>query len=205
MKDIKILVFDCDGVMFDTKEANKAYYNTLLIHFNLPIMTSDEVEYAHMHSVDDSIAFLFHNKIDLDRVHQYRKQMDYFPFLSKMEIEPHLKKLIKKARPRYKTSVASNRTDTMDAVIKEHGLTIYFDLIVCAQDVDRPKPHPDMLFKTMEHFNVLSNQLIYVGDSKLDEMAAKASNIPLIAYKNKDLQADYHIESLREIESILGL
>jgi phosphoglycolate phosphatase-like HAD superfamily hydrolase len=44
-----------------------------------------------------------------------------------------------------------------------------------------------------------------VGDSKLDQIAAKLADIPFVAYKNRALAADYHIESLQEIEKILSL
>ena len=29
MKNIKVVAFDCDGVMFDTMKANMAYYNQI--------------------------------------------------------------------------------------------------------------------------------------------------------------------------------
>jgi phosphoglycolate phosphatase-like HAD superfamily hydrolase len=41
--------------------------------------------------------------------------------------------------------------------------------------VENPKPSPDQLIKILEHFNIEPYQLIYIGDSKLDEIAAKAA------------------------------
>ena len=66
-------------------------------------------------------------------------------------------------------------------------------------------PHPDALIRILEHFNAAPNQVLYVGDSKVDEEAARAANIPLVAYKIESLSAAYHIRSLKEIEDILGL
>jgi FMN phosphatase YigB (HAD superfamily) len=42
-----------------------------------------------------------------------------------------------------------------------------------------------------------------VGDSVLDEMAARAAGISLVAFNNKDLSADYHITNLKELEEML--
>ncbi|HEX9949261.1 MAG TPA: HAD hydrolase-like protein, partial [Thermodesulfobacteriota bacterium] len=42
---IKVIIFDCDGVLFDSKEANIAFYNQILSQFNLPPLTIAEVEY----------------------------------------------------------------------------------------------------------------------------------------------------------------
>ena len=203
MKNIKVVIFDCDGVMFDTVKANTAYYNNVLRHFGKPDMTSKQFAYSHMHTADDAMAYLFDDEKMLETAQTYRKSMSYLPFLKYMEIEPHLKPLLKRLRPKYKTAVATNRTDTMKRVLVEHKLKDYFDLVVSALDVKHPKPHPEQLVKIMKHFNIAPYNAIYIGDSKLDEMAAKAAEITLIAYKNRSISADFYINSLKEIEDIL--
>jgi HAD superfamily hydrolase (TIGR01549 family) len=203
MKNIKIVAFDCDGVMFDTKESNTAYYNQILNHFGRPIMTAEQFAYCHSHTADQAIAKLFDDEESFRAAQSYRKRMSYIPFLKYMEMEPNLKPLIQKLRPRYKTAVATNRSDTMDRVISEHGLEGCFDLVVCATDVENPKPHPDPLIKIIEHFGVVPADSMYVGDSELDEIAARAARMPFVAYKNRSLTADYHIQNLMEIAEIL--
>lgn len=203
MKEIKVIAFDCDGVMFDTTRANKAYYNQILGHFGLPAMTPEQFAYSHMHTVDQSIANLFKDQERIAAAQAYRKQMSYLPFLRYMEIEPYLKPLLTKLKPKYKTAIATNRTDTMDRVITEHGLEGYFDLIVSASDVEHPKPHPDPLIKILRYFKIEPSHLIYIGDSELDEMAAQAARATFIAYKNESLAAEFHINSLKDLEEIL--
>jgi len=205
MKNIKIVAFDCDGVMFDTKESNTAYYNQILGHFGRPAMTTEQFAYCHSHTADQAIAKLFDDEESFRAAQSYRKSMSYLPFLKYMEIEPYLKPLIETLRPRYKTAIATNRSDTMDRVISEHGLEGYFDLVVCSNDVDHPKPHPDQLIKILEHFGIEPCDSLYVGDSDLDEIAAKAAGVPFVAYKNRSLSADFHIQSLKQIAEILGV
>ena len=205
MKHIKIVAFDCDGVMFDTTESNTAYYNQILEHFGRPALTAEQFAYCHSHTADQAIAKLFDGEESFQAAQSYRKSMSYLPFLKYMEIEPYLKPLIETLRPRYKTAVATNRSDTMDHVISEHGLEGYFDLVVCASDVDHPKPHPDQLIKILEHFGIEPRDSLYVGDSELDEIAAKAAGVAFVAYKNRSLSADFHIQSLKQIAEILGI
>jgi len=204
MLDIKVVAFDCDGVLFNTTKANKAYYNEVLLHFDRAAMTPEQFDFAHMHTVDETFAFLFDDdeKI-LKAAHEYRKCMDYGKFIRYMEIEPYLKPLLIKIRPQYKTAIATNRTDTMNRVLSEHALKDYFDLVVSVLDVKRPKPHPDPLIKILDYFKVGPRHAIYVGDSPLDEMAANAAGVPFVAYNNASLSADFHIHSLRELEDIL--
>jgi HAD superfamily hydrolase (TIGR01549 family) len=205
MKYIKIVAFDCDGVMFDTTESNTAYYNQILAHFNRPTLTAEQFAYCHSHTADQAIANLFPDEEGFRAAQAYRKQMSYLPFLKYMEMEPYLKPLIQKLRPRYKTAIATNRSDTMDRVISEHGLEGYFDLVVCSHDVDHPKPHPDQLVKIIEHFGLEPYNSLYVGDSELDEIAAKAAGVHFVAYKNRTLSADFHIQSLKQVAEILGI
>ncbi|MBW2248105.1 MAG: HAD family hydrolase [Deltaproteobacteria bacterium] len=205
MKHIKIVAFDCDGVMFDTTESNTAYYNQILDHFGRPALTAEQFAYCHSHTADRAIANLFPDEEGFRAAQAYRSQMSYIPFLKYMEMEPYLKPLIQRLRPRYKTAIATNRSDTMDRVISEHGLDGYFDLVVCAGDVDHPKPHPDQLIKILKHFGIEPCDSLYVGDSDLDEIAAKAARVPFVAYKNRSLSADFHIQSLKQIAEILGI
>ena len=203
MKNIKVVAFDCDGVMFDTVKANKAYYNHVLNHFGRPDMTQEQFAYSYMHTADQAMANLFSDEESLEAAQDYRKRMSYVPFLKHMEIEPYLKPLLERLRPKYRTAVATNRTDTMKRVLIEHKLEGYFDIVVTACDVERPKPYPDQLLRILEHFQIESQQAIYVGDSELDAIAAKSAGIPIIAYNNRSLSADFHIKSLKEIEDIL--
>jgi phosphoglycolate phosphatase len=205
MKNIKVVAFDCDGVMFDTTNANMAYYNEILKHLGRPALTSEQFAYCHSHTADQSIAHLFNDDHSFKKAQRYRKNMSYIPFLKYMVLEPYLKPLLEMLRPMYKTAIATNRSDTMDQVLRKHQLEGYFDLVVSSMDVDRPKPYPDPLIKILEHFEINADNALYVGDSELDQMAAKAAGVPFVAYQNRSLAADFHIGSLKEITRILDM
>jgi phosphoglycolate phosphatase len=204
MKRILAVIFDCDGVMFDTRASNAAYYNAVLAHFDRPVLTGDQFDFVHMHTVDESLAHLFPDAAMLADAQAFRRRLSYIPFLDRMEIEPHLRPLLDWLRPAYRTAVATNRTDTMDRVLQVHGLTAAFDVVVCASDVPRPKPFPDSLLRVCECLSIEPADGIYVGDSSLDEMAARAAGMPFVAYADPSLDADFHIDSLDRIREILG-
>jgi HAD superfamily hydrolase (TIGR01509 family) len=204
-RPFRVVAFDCDGVMFDSREANRAYYNQVLAHFHLPAMTREQLAYAHMHTVDESLAHLIEDPAIRDAAHVYRRQIGYQPFLKFMQMEPGLVPLLNRLRPHFKTAVATNRTDTMARVLKDNHIDHLFDLVVCALDVRFPKPHPEALNKVTAHFAVEPGQVLYVGDSQVDETAAKAAGISFVAYRNPALTADYHVRQLAEIPGLLGL
>ena len=203
IQSYKVIVFDCDGVMFDTAAANRAYYNTLLDRLGLPAMTDEQFSYAHAHTVDEVVAYLCGRADLVERAHELRKSMRYLPFVKEMTMEPHLIPLLKKLRRSYRTAIATNRTDTMERVLSEHGLEPYFDYVVCAGDVTHPKPHPEGLIKIADHFGIQVSQLFYIGDTAVDETAARNAGAVFAAYRNHSLRAAYHVESLAELDSIL--
>ena len=195
---LKVIAFDCDGVMFDTQKANREYYNRLLSHFGRPSLTAGQFDYIQVNTVEQSVARLF-SASELKAVNQYRKEMSYLQFIKYMEIEPDLKTLLKELRPEFKTAVATNRTDTMDKVLDEFGLTDLFDLVVTALDVPNPKPAPDCLESIFKTFQVAPSEMMYIGDSLLDQQAARAAGTQFVAYGNPELKADRHIRSFREL------
>ena len=200
---LRVIAFDCDGVLFDSTNANRAYYDHLLQHFGKSPMSASQFAYAHMHTVDESLCHLFGTGPLLEKVDRYRRQMSYLPFIKHMQMEPYLEPLLTRLRVKYDTAIATNRTDTMERVLHEHGLSHLFDLVVTARDVKHPKPQPDQLLKILAHFKLTPQQALYVGDSELDALAAQSAGIPLVAYKKSRLPADLHIQHFRELEELL--
>lgn len=203
MKETRIVIFDCDGVMFDTAGINKAYYNRVLAHMGRPEMTEEMFAYVHAHTGDESISYLFDDEESFNAAQAFRKTLNYMEFIPSMEIEPHLKPLIRELRPRFKTAIVTNRTDTMPAILSEFELKEYFDMVVTAWDVERPKPSPEGLLKVLNHFRLSPCEALYVGDTPVDEAAASAAGVLFIAYANPSLKADHHIQHLGEIRKIL--
>jgi len=203
MVDFIVVAFDCDGVLFDTEQANRIYYSNILQHFGRPAVTDEQFAFVHMHTIFESLAYLFPDEKTLAAVHVFRKTMDYQQYLGYLTVEPHLVSLLEKLKPQFKTAIATNRTDTMNRLLAKFDLNGYFDLVVTASDVERPKPHPDALLKISDYFNIRPDQVIYIGDSRLDELAARAAGMPLVAYRNPELSAEYYVNGLNEIEGLL--
>lgn len=205
LDSIAVVTFDCDGVMFDSSAANRAYYDHLLAYFGMPTMTAAQFAYTHMHTVDESLVFLIQDPATLAQAHQYRRHMSYLPFIEHMVPEPNLNGLLDKLRPGFKTAIATNRTDTMDRVLDVHHLENQFDLVVTALDVRHPKPHPEQLMVILKRFGIAPEQMLFIGDSSLDSQAAHAAQVPFVAFANRDLPAQVHIDSLQQIETLLQL
>ena len=206
MDRIKAVVFDCDGVMFDTAEVNRLYYNQLLAHFNKPALTDEQFVKVHMFSVKGAVEYLFPEKNDLEDVYDYMKGLKYKDFIRHMVMEPGLKVLLDALKTRgYIRAVATNRTNTMDAVLKAFDLEKSFESVVTAADVENAKPSPDQLLKIMDQFKLSAKELLFIGDSEFDEMAASGAGTAFISFKNPSLTADYHFDAMAQVGALLNL
>ena len=204
MKRISTVIFDCDGVMFDSRQANANYYNQILATFGLPSMAGDEAEFVHSHTADESIQHIFRGTSFVELAKDYRMQIDYFPFIKDMIMEPGLKELLKMLKPQYGLAVATNRSDTIGKVLESNGLTKYFDIVVSSLDVQRPKPHPEAIHKILDFFQISPEQCLYVGDSLVDWQTARASGVTLVAYQNDALETPWKVKKLSEIRDVLN-
>lgn len=200
----KVVAFDCDGVLFDTEAANRAYYNAILTAMGKPDMTDDQFAYVQMHTVEQSLIFLCGPE-GVPQAHAHRKKLSYFPFIEHMKKAPGLDALLDGIDGSMHTAIATNRSNTMNRVLEEHGLAGRFELVVTALDVMRPKPAPEQLLKVLDFFDAGPDEMIYVGDSELDEMAARAAEVPFIAYNNPALSADFHVTGMKDVGRILGV
>lgn len=203
MTALKLVIFDCDGVMFDSKNANRVYYNHMLEKFGHPPMDAAELDYVHMHHVMDSVRHIFRNyPDDLEAADAFRKGLDYTPYLQHMIMEPDLPEFLAFLRPDYKTAISTNRTSTMHPVLQMFRLADLFDKVVTAFDVAQPKPHPEALHQILAHFQCSVAESIYIGDSQVDREHTEAVGMRLIAFKNRELSAEYHVSSFMEISRL---
>ena len=193
---IKLVAFDCDGVLFDSQQANIAFYNAILARFDRPPLAPEAVGYIHSHTVWESLHHIFNGYPDLAAVFDFARSFDYGPFISMMVEEPFLREFFQFLRPGCYVALATNRTTTTGAVLTYHGLADDFDLVVSAQDVSRPKPHPESFVRILEHFGLSPLEAIYIGDSRVDEQFAANAGVPFVAYRNPGLTANYYLDSI---------
>ena len=190
--------------MFESRQANIAFYNTILNHFKKPCLSDDDVEIVHMSTAEESVNYLFRDDPRRDEAQEFRLQIDYQQFIRLMVMEPNLEEVLDTLHDRYHLAVATNRTNTIHTILDRFNLVGYFDLVVSSLDVNKPKPHPEAMLKILDYFSIDSQEAIYVGDSIVDYEVARQSDVPFVAYKHPQLRGDYHIENLSDLKSILA-
>ncbi len=193
LRQIKGVIFDCDGVLFDSLESNKRYYNSILAHLGLGPMNPEQERFVHMHVVQAALDFIVPAS-HKGEVEAARQKVDYFteimPFLTP---EPGIFELLDQLRDvGIRLAVSTNRTTTMDRLAWRFGLHRYFFPIMTAHTA-RPKPHPEGVHHILRAWGIDPATVAFVGDSDLDEATARAAGVTFWAYRNPNLNAAMHV------------
>ncbi len=200
MTGIAGIVFDCDGVLFESRAANLAYYNVVLAQFGEPPVTSDQTERAHLCHTAASPE-VFRVLLGEERrapALEAASQLDFRRFIPEMTPEPGLIESLRELAAHYPLAVATNRGGGMREILAHFALDDYFRAVVTSRDVPRPKPYPDMLLEAARQLQLAPANLLFVGDSELDQSAAAAAGMRFAAYR-RDLPAEVQVDSHRQL------
>ncbi len=202
---LRVIIFDCDGVLFVSEAANRAFYNHIFEIFGLPVVEADdEVQLAILHTCSSHQVFehFFGLGRRYEEVLAYAEIVDYRQFIPLMAPQPGLHAVLGRLAEHYRLGIATNRTDTMDLVSRHFQLQPYFQHMVTASDVPRPKPYPDMLRRSLELFQIEPQAALYIGDSELDYRASRSAGIPFIGFGYQPIDSPA-VESLAQLEAML--
>jgi HAD superfamily hydrolase (TIGR01509 family) len=195
---IKLVVFDLDGVLLDSKE----------IHFNALNLALDEVgdDYIILRHEQDTVYEGLTTNAKLQILTEtkglpkelygdvWQRKQEYsavlFESISPDEDLVSLFKFIKSRGIRI--AVASNSIrKTLDTCLKSLGVQPFVDYSLSNEDVELPKPDPQIYNKCMEHFNSRPDETVIFEDSEIGLRAALASGARVEKVANrKDVYFD---------------
>jgi len=167
----QLLIFDCDGVLFDSAGANIAYFNLCLERLNLPPLSETMKSRAVFLSVHQLFLEILGDPVKADEAFIVSQNLPYDDFLPMLEPLFDFHRVFSHLRSRYFLALASNRSKSLVKVMKHYKLFDYFHFKISALDA-RPKPAPDMLISCLEYFDISPEYSLFIGDSESDSQAA---------------------------------
>ena len=204
---LKCVIYDCDGVLFDSFEANTRLYNDLCALVGRGSLRQEEMEYVHTHTVFEAIRFIFGEENDWEKKALEilkQKQVDLKNYVEYLKMEPHLLQVLEELKEKGILRVINtNRTTSMKYIMERFNLGPYFEMVVTALDVKNPKPHPESIEKILEALKLEKAEAVFIGDSDVDQQTAKSSGVKFVAYKNKEIANDAYIEDHFDLLSLI--
>jgi phosphoglycolate phosphatase len=201
----KAVIYDCDGVLFDSFEANFAFYTLIIERFGKPPLDRSDAEtmrVLHTYCNRDVLDYLFTGDDRMDAVRAFSASIDYSKLFPLMKVEQGLCETLDALQGRVELAVCTNRASSMDKLLESFSLERYFSCVMTAGKVTHPKPHPEPLFKVLEQYGIGPDEALFVGDSEVDRLAAQAAGVPFVSYRG-DLATATRIDRHQELLSLL--
>lgn len=189
---IKLVVFDLDGVLADSRELHYSSLNLALAEVNPKYVIFRDEHTAIFDGLPTSkkLKMLTERKglpVEFYQTIWQRKQ-HHTAFAINMEIHPNLDliDLFRDLRnDGIKVSVASNSIrDNVRLILHRLGLLSLIDYYYSNEDVEKPKPHGEIYMRAMLDAGVNATETLVVEDSHVGRTAAIASGAHLCQVKN---------------------
>lgn len=185
MKKYETVVFDMDGTLLDTLEDLADAVNYALREMGMPERTIEEVR----HFVGNGVKRLIElavpdgmNNPAFEETLAKFKQYYGIHCNDKTKAYDGVLPLLRELKEEgYALAIVSNKPDFAVKELSE----IYFEGIVPVaigeMEGVAKKPAPDMVNKALKELGKPAQTAVYVGDSEVDVMTAKNSNLPCIS------------------------
>lgn len=194
------VIFDCDGVMIDSRDANREYYNRILAYLGMPAMTSEQECYAFMATARQALCRILpphlHACLEQTANAAVNYARDIVPLL---RLQPGFLEFIERLHAGgLRMAIATNRVDRgLQTVLDFFALPPYFDPVVTASNA-APKPSPEGTRMICKAWGVAPCRTLFVGDSEHDKTAALGADVVFAAFNGDGLQG--HITVLNFVE-----
>jgi pyrophosphatase PpaX len=213
MPAIRTVLFDLDGTLIDSvRLILDSYHHTLATH-GLPPRTDEEwlagvgtpltAQFADWRDDPDTLKALIATYREYNLTHHDRMVTVY----------PGIVDVVRALKEDGITTGLVTSKNRAGAV---RGLTLaqleaMMDVLVCADEVENPKPHPEPVEKAVRLLGADPRATVYVGDSVHDMLAGRAAGVrtaaalwgPFGRSHLEGAQPDYWLERPEELLSLV--
>ena len=200
---IELVIFDADGVLFESAESNTAYYNAVFGEVGEPPLSPEEERAAIFMAATQVFELRARgDDLTLARMREVARTIDFTPFFKLLRPPFELRPFLLGLKRHYRVALATNRSATTAGLIEHLELGDVFDAVASARDKVRPKPAPDIVRLCLERANVMPERAVYVGDSQIDVEAATGAGAHFLGIGARVIHP-HRVASLGEVPAAL--
>jgi len=188
---IKVIIFDLDGVLVDTK---KIHYEALNIALNKygfsPVSLDDHNKIYDGLPTSEKLKLLNKKKIlpvkYFSKINSFKQIITNKLLKKKINKNKKIYNIFKTLNKKnYKIAVATNAVSaTLNICIKKLGISKFVNFKLANEDIKNPKPNPEIYLRIFIHFGIYPSNALIVEDSHYGREAAISSGAKLLPIKN---------------------
>jgi HAD superfamily hydrolase (TIGR01509 family) len=202
---IRAIVFDFDGLIFDTETPMVGAYAEIHRKRNMPFDRAKFMRSIGMIEQDIDPWKAFGPTAPRSELETERLRINE-ELLGQQTILPGVVDLIDEARQHgLPLAVASNSSrEHVDGYLKYLGLHEKFEFISCRTEDMPPKPAPDLYLAVLKKLNIQGGEALALEDSATGIAAARAAGLWCVAVPNESTREQDFAQAHLRLESLAG-
>jgi len=178
-KKLQLVMFDLDGTLADTGHDLADSVNFTRREFGLPPLLDHDV-YAN---VGRGVEHLLKHSLPEQGPEKFSQVMQVFltyyeaHLLDRTVLYPDVRDILRYFDTQRRAVVSNKMQRLTLAVVQGLGVAAEFDAILGGDSVAEKKPHPAMLQRVLEQFQIPSDDALIVGDGDTDIEAGKRAGV----------------------------
>jgi len=183
MRNIRALLFDLDGTLADTAEANYLAYAAALAEASVMVDRESFIRAAHGRNWREFLPGMLADRSSTADPAQIaaRKRELYPEHIRALRLNDGLLSLAYSARPAKVTGLVTTASRTsVEAIFDHHKLAPLFDVVITGDEVEQHKPHPAAYQLALERLGVDPAEALTFEDSDIGEQSARAAGITVV-------------------------
>ena len=216
-RDIKLVIFDFDGTLADTKENIILTFQMTMKELGVEIKSRQECAATIGLTLEDAFKVLYPGmaaeKYILLR-DTYRRIFKENRKILVPGLFPEVMETLEELRRRgYLMSIASSRlSPSLHSFLEDMNIAHLFEYAVGGDNVEHPKPAPDAVLQILRHYNLSAEEAFVVGDMPFDINMATNAGVKSCgvtwgnadAAQLKESGANYVIDKMSQLLEILN-
>jgi len=177
----KLFIFDLDGTLADAYGAIEKSINFTLKRLGLMPVAYREVK-RRVGKGDRLFMRSFFPAKDMEKALKLYRPHHAKALLKYTRLRPYAKKLLYTLKREKKLlAIASNRPYYYtNIILKTLGIRKYFDVVLCADQINSLKPDPKILHIIIKKMGVSKEEAVYTGDMDIDMETARRAKVDAI-------------------------
>ena len=189
---LKVIIFDLDGVLVDTKKIHFEALNAALKKYNLKqISIDDHIKIYDGLPTIEKLKLLEKKKIltkkYFKKINNYKQKITSTLLKKRIKKNNKIIKIMQNLHKHYKIAVATNAVkSTLKICLDKLGIAKYIDYKLSNEDIKNSKPNPEIYLRIFIKFGIYPSQALIIEDSYYGREAAISSGAKLLPIKKID-------------------
>jgi phosphoglycolate phosphatase-like HAD superfamily hydrolase len=197
------VIFDLDGVLLDSFAANTAYYEYIALQMGLAPLSPADKELVHRETHERALKHLAGEK-GYEQALALSRHCNALNLQKNHKLFPGAREALEQLKTKAVLAVGTNRDSSACRILRELDILSCFAVIVTPGEAPEPKPGKGFMDCLLKKLSLGAGEVVYVGDSLVDEQLCRAGGVRLLAFQNQALHAWAHVNEFADIPAALG-